>query len=225
MHRDEVLEALWPEQDPDVAGPNLRVVLHAARRALTMPGVRDNRFLHMRDEQLFLAIDTATWIDVEAFEAQAAIAMRSRQVGDLAASLDLYGGELLPEDRYEDWTTGRRERLRESYLEILIELAAVHEREQHYPAAIDLLRRAILIEPSREAGHVALMRIYWNLGQRQLALRHYGELTRALNTELDVEPEPATQELYAAIMAGDRPIRKAATDDAGEPSQTAHWPA
>src|SRR3712207_5560098 len=40
LHRDQVLEWLWPEQDPAAAANNLYFALHAARRALA--GVAEN---------------------------------------------------------------------------------------------------------------------------------------------------------------------------------------
>ena len=33
MHRTEVMEALWPESDPELSGTNLRKALHFARLA------------------------------------------------------------------------------------------------------------------------------------------------------------------------------------------------
>ncbi len=53
---------------------------------------------------ILLSPDTSPWVDVLAFEEAAAVA--AREAGDpeaYRAALELYGGELLPEDRYEDW--------------------------------------------------------------------------------------------------------------------------
>jgi hypothetical protein len=41
----------------------------------------------------------------------------------LWAALDLYSGDLLPEDRYAEWAETRREQLRETYLALLTEVA------------------------------------------------------------------------------------------------------
>ena len=43
------------------------------------------------------------------------------------AATDLYAGELLPEDRYEQWAENRREELRRLFLSLLVELAQVYE--------------------------------------------------------------------------------------------------
>jgi DNA-binding SARP family transcriptional activator len=63
------------------------------------------------------------WVDVEAFEEAAATARRAKEPTTYRAALDLYGGDLLPEDRHETWAESKREELRQLYLALLIELA------------------------------------------------------------------------------------------------------
>ena len=54
------------------------------------------------------------WVDVEAFEEAAATARRSRDTAASRAALNLYAGELLPKDPYEEWAEVRREGLGQS---------------------------------------------------------------------------------------------------------------
>jgi DNA-binding SARP family transcriptional activator len=86
----------------------------------------------LKDEVLVLCPDGQLWVDVDAFEEATASARRARVPSAYRAAIDLYSGELLPEDRYEEWTAGRREELRQLYLALLVELAGLHEeREEH----------------------------------------------------------------------------------------------
>ena len=50
---------------------------------------------------LSLCPEGALWVDVEAFEGAARAAGRTKEPSAYEAALDLYAGELLPEDRYE----------------------------------------------------------------------------------------------------------------------------
>jgi two-component SAPR family response regulator len=59
-------------------------------------------------------------VDVEAFEETAAGARRSKDPLAYKAAIELYTGELLPEDRYEVWAHGRREELRRLHLALLV---------------------------------------------------------------------------------------------------------
>src|SRR6266542_4732531 len=66
------------------------------------------------------------WLGVgrcRTFEPAATTAQQSMDPEAYILAFDLYGGELLPEDRYEDWASRRREALRDSHLQLLAELA------------------------------------------------------------------------------------------------------
>ena len=144
-----------------------------------------------------------------AFEAVAAAARRSEDPRAYHAALALYTGELLPEERSEDWAAGRREALREAHLAHLVEVARLHGARGQ-AAAIAALGRAVAEEPAHEEAHRELMRLYALMGRRRQALRQYEALRAALRRELDAEPEPASRRLYAALVAGGYPPAGAA---------------
>ena len=62
-------------------------------------------------------------IDVEVFEGTAAEAEHSPSIDRHRAAVDLYRGDLLPEDRFDAWAIGRREALRDRHLNLLVDLA------------------------------------------------------------------------------------------------------
>ena len=93
LHRDEVIEAMWPGTSFAQGGNNLHQVLFAARRALG----GDDAYLQLRDEFLMLGPDVV--VDVDEFESAAARADHTGALDDLHAAVDAYGGELLPADR------------------------------------------------------------------------------------------------------------------------------
>ena len=149
---------------------------------------------------LTLRAPAGVWVDASAFETAAAAARRAAAVADYEAALALYGGDLLPDDPYEEWLTGRRDALRALFVGLLVDLAALHEAAQRPEAAVEALRRAVAAEPSHEAAHAALMRLYARTGQRHEALRQYERLRRALRTELDAAPSAGSQRLVRDIL-------------------------
>jgi hypothetical protein len=58
--------------------------------------------IELRDALLLLDVD----VDVEEFERAAGDARRAGMPAGYRHALSLYGGELLPENRYEDWVHG-----------------------------------------------------------------------------------------------------------------------
>jgi len=210
LHREQLLDLLWPDLDPKAAANNLHHALHVARRLLTPAG--PSPFLRLQAELLSLAPADALWVDAEAFESAAAQARRTADPGTYRAALSRYTGELLPQNLYEDWAADRREGLRGLYLSLLLELAGLFESMGQPGGAIETLQRAVSHEPATEAAHASLMRLFARTGQRHQALRQYEQLQQALEEELDAEPEEATQQLYQQILAGEVPSASAPAD-------------
>ena len=104
LHRDRVLDALWPDVDPTVALPRLHKAAHFARQAL---GCRDA--LVLKEEVVSLFPGATVEVDVAAFDAAADAALRNGAPAE--AAIALYRGELLPGDLNAPWSEEPRNRL------------------------------------------------------------------------------------------------------------------
>ena len=201
LHREQVLNMLWPDLGARAAVNNLYQTLHVARRTLE-PEATGYRYLSMREEHLTLCPDGSAWVDVQAFERAAKEARGSRQPAAYRAAINLYSGDLLPRDRYEEWAERRREELLRTYSTLLFELAAQLEERDALDRAAVALQEIVAREPTHEEAHVRLMRVYARAGQRHGALRQYEHLEQTLRRELGVEPQAASQHVYEEILAG-----------------------
>jgi predicted ATPase/DNA-binding SARP family transcriptional activator/DNA-binding CsgD family transcriptional regulator len=200
LHWDQVLDALWPDLDPSAANRNLRYALHVARHTLetSFPGLP--RALHLASGRLSLHPHGPLWIDSVAFEDAASTALHGAEPSAYERALSLYHGDLLPDERYEDWPVARREALRETFLLLLTNLATLYEARDRSADAITLLERSIAQEPSDEEAHFRLIRLLASTNQRSRALRQYVRLRDTLRRDLDSEPSVHSQQLYAAIL-------------------------
>jgi DNA-binding SARP family transcriptional activator/DNA-binding CsgD family transcriptional regulator len=211
LHREQVLDVLWPELDPQAAANNLNYTVHTARKLLGGTERADLPFLRREGEYLALGPTEHVQVDVVAFEAAVKEARRTGAVAAYERALGLYAGELLPADRYEEWVTERRESLQTWHLALLRELARLRAEAGEHPGAIETLERLLAVEPVDEAGHVGLMRQYALVGERSRALAQYQRLKTVLERELDAEPDAASQRLYEAIRAGAFPEPSSST--------------
>jgi predicted ATPase/DNA-binding SARP family transcriptional activator/DNA-binding CsgD family transcriptional regulator len=202
LHRERVIEALWPKLGRRAASNNLRGILHVARKTLDPDPNATARYLSLQEEHIALCSEGNLWVDVERFEEVAQYAHRSREPGAYEAAIGLYAGELLSEDRYEEWAEGRRRQLHDTYLSLLLGLASAHEERGNYGLAIDALRKVIGEEPANEEAHVGLMRLYAHSGRKAEALRQHELLRESLSRELGVEPSASTRSLREEIAAG-----------------------
>ena len=205
LHREHLMDALWPDLDLAAQANNLRQMLLHARTHLEAAGMPKGLALRRDGDAVVLAPADLIWVDVHAFEDAVAQAWRAQAPATAQVALALYAGDLLPDDPYEDWAEQRRTALRASYLALVERLGQVHAERGEWSAAIGTFQRLVAAEPAREASQVALMRLYARAGHRDLALAQYDRLVTVLERELAAEPEPETRALAAAIGAGRYP--------------------
>jgi DNA-binding SARP family transcriptional activator len=198
LHREQVMDALWPELPPDAAAANLRKAVHYARRAFDGEG---ERVIASAGGLLCLPAD-GVWIDVEALRTAAAQARRAADLALYAEAVELYRDGLLPEDRYEEWTFALRDELQAEHVALLEELAALLESRGELEAAARAATRLVAAEPLRESGHLLLMRLHALAGRRAEAMRRYEQLRDSLAAELGMEPSPQAQELHEEVRSG-----------------------
>ena len=200
LHADRAAESLWADRDPDSARNNLHQAIFAARRALdSNGGGGGSRYLELSEDLMALCPNDPVRIDVVDFEEAAARAREGRDPAAYRAALDAYDGELLPEDRYEEWTASRRYALRELRLALGSSWPSSRRRPTGR-AAIGRLREVLVDEPLHEPAHRALMRLYAASGRRQEALAQFQELKRGLRREFEDEPDDETRRLYQEIL-------------------------
>ncbi len=179
LHRDQVCETFWPDSDPSAAANNFHRTLYVARRVLEAHAAGG-----LVLEEGFLTLVTGPGqvlrVDVALFEEAAALAKDSQDPRVYQDALAYYPGDLLPDDPYEEWTFQRRAALRQTFLQLLLGLARLHENCQEYSQGIALLQQVLSIEKSHEEAHAGLMRLYALSGQPQGAVRQYQALQEAL---------------------------------------------
>lgn len=178
LHRDQVVDALWPDLAPDAAADRLNTAVHYARRALGSP-----QAIARRGE--LLALDATLEVDVDTFATLARTALRTATAADVDAALAAYPGPLLPDDLFAPWAEADRDRL-----------AALHA---------DLLRAGgrweelLAREPADEQAHMELLRAHAARGDRRAVLRQFERLDRALRVELGVAPSEEAVALRDAV--------------------------
>jgi DNA-binding SARP family transcriptional activator/tetratricopeptide (TPR) repeat protein len=179
LHREQVIDALWPGQSLDGAAPRLHKATHYARKAL---GEGANALLS-RNEMLALGEDVR--VDAEEFRRLGERALLEDTADAAVAALAVHRGPLLPEDLYEPWAQDARDRVRILHLDLL-RLAQRWE---------DVLRE----DPADEQAHIALMRSSADRGDIRGALRQFERMDHALRRELGTVPSAEAQQLRAQL--------------------------
>lgn len=199
--RDEALNFLWPDSEPEAAANNLYRTLYSLRQTLDDAlgeGVAEATFT-FNDGVLRLAEDV--WVDVDAFE----VLCSGEEVttSQLREGLALYQGPLLPESVYDEWSGAPRQMLHRLYRDACLRFSHEVTRRREIEAAVTYLRPFLEEDPADEDVHRHLMRLFAFLGRRHDAVRQYQECMRALDEELGLPPTPETRALHQKIVRGE----------------------
>ena len=210
VHRDQLVpedllfEAFWPDRPVEAARRGLQVALSAARAVLDPArGATGRVEVHERSYRLVLRPGDS--VDTDRYERAARAALADSdadRVPALRAAVGLWGGDPLPEDRYETWATVWRERLIDLHAQLLGTLASSCLAAGDPFAAVAAGRRLVELDPLSEAAHRTLMTAFARSGRRGHALRQYLDCRRAL-AELGIEPAEDTAQLQRAILGGE----------------------
>jgi DNA-binding SARP family transcriptional activator len=204
VHRDALVETLWPDLPPDRGLAALNSTLYSLRRVLE-PG------LSRGTASSVIVSDGGTYRIVltggDEWDARRFLDLAARAVSAVPADLDkllaaesLHVGQFLPEWAYEEWPAILRTEIQEAFAQVLARLAEGLAASGQPGAAISRYRRLLALEPEREGWHRALMRVYAQAGERALALRQYQACRAILRQRLGVEPSRETRALYADLL-------------------------
>jgi DNA-binding SARP family transcriptional activator/tetratricopeptide (TPR) repeat protein len=188
LHREELIDRLWPEKDLEAGANNLYRALHDLRRITGATLVTLDHGVARLAEEVEL--------DVELFE-------RAAGAGDLARAVELWRGDLLPDDPYSDALMSRREGLRQRFADVALRLSAQHEQAGDRDACLEVVRKLLASEPTLEPAHRLLMRVLALAGRRAEALKQWSACVTVLRERLDVAPSAETAALHRAIERGE----------------------
>jgi DNA-binding SARP family transcriptional activator/predicted ATPase len=204
--KDQAIDFLWPESAAASGANNLYRGLHVLRQALDASlglGTAGEVFSF---EDGILRLKDDVWVDAREFERACRVQpgeSPGQRRARLEQALDLYKGDFLPDERYEEWVLVPRESLSRLHREASLSLASAYQEASDYPAAIDLLSPLLSKDPADEPVHRELMRAYARTGRRHDALRQYEDCVEALHADLGVAPSPETVALYGQILSGE----------------------
>ncbi|MCS6888465.1 MAG: tetratricopeptide repeat protein [Chloroflexus sp.] len=201
---------LWPDASPAQLRNYLHRSLHFIRHAL-------GNAERIRFANGTYAINRALplWYDVAHFEqclreanalgpvTSLTARQRSRAIALLTEATALWRGEFLADLDAGGWAALRREELRITFVQALLDLGQLYALEAHYEQATVIYRRALAEDPYLEQAHREIMRCLARQGKRAQALRQYHALVELLATDLQTTPTPETTLLAERIRHGD----------------------
>jgi two-component SAPR family response regulator len=209
VHKEQIIDRLWPEIDIERGDRDFKVALNALNRALEPNREAREEARFSRRYGLAYGLDfEQIWLDAEVFEqlvatGNQALANPDRReqtaIDCYSAAVGLYNGDYLPERRYEDWTSAERERLQLLALNTMTTLGDLLLAQMPLES-LRLAQRVLAVDPVWEDAYRLQMRAFAVQRNRPMALKTYQTCVEVLEEEFGVEPLPETTELYEKIL-------------------------
>ncbi|MCP5073190.1 MAG: hypothetical protein GY947_07825 [Rhodobacteraceae bacterium] len=209
VHRERLIEWLWPDADPKSGWSRLKVTISYLRSTLRQGGVSPD-IIETVDES-YLLRRRSVWLDSDAFCARVSSGwdlLRSDNLSEAQTQFEeaesLYRGDFFEDEIYADWCTVERERLREIYLEMLAGLAHCYTETGHFLTASRVCRQALSSDPCRENFIRILLQCLVSLNRPDWARAYYSSWSRSLDQEYGLQPTDETVETYRQIVGEDQ---------------------
>ena len=211
--RGEIIEYLWPEMDEERALNNFYVVWSAMKRALSPESVRENPCPFVEHTHgVCRILPGRVMSDLDRFNDARSRAREARTAGESDLELaalreiaELYRGEILRGDVYDDWFAPIRERFRHEFEDVMLRAAELFEQRGEPHEGLSLLRRALLNDPWREDLYQAALRLQMGSGQRSAAIETYFSCRNHLVDDLGIDPSRETTALYEQVLGMEEP--------------------
>jgi DNA-binding SARP family transcriptional activator len=157
VHREALMEALWPEAAPDAGLHRLQVAISSLRRLLAVGPAETVPRLTREGDSYRLALPDDAECDVWQFDAHLRRAARARSTGSdaieeeaLAAALGAYGGPLLPGDGPADWVVDRRAAFQLAAVDAAARLAYLRLSQGQHREATEAARVGLSLDRYRD---------------------------------------------------------------------------
>jgi ATP/maltotriose-dependent transcriptional regulator MalT/DNA-binding SARP family transcriptional activator len=194
LTREAAAEAMWPDEEPEALSNRLSVALSTIRKVLDPQRrhppdyyvVSDARAVALRTDRVYVDLIEFLRTSDRASELMARGEPNAAE-GPLRRARQLYAGDFLEEDLYEDWAIEVRNEARSRLLTVLRLLARLAADRGDDEAAGQYLGQLLEREPYDEDAWLSMIASQFRLRRHGEARRYYAAYARRME-ELDVVP-------------------------------------
>ncbi len=205
--KEVLLELLWPEQDSKRTLKRLNVAFSTLRRILE-PNLKrgtTSSYVSRKTDAYRIRLGKGGAVDVDDFTVAVKRSeletQREKVLSHLFEAEAIYTGHFLMEDLYEEWCAVERNRLTQQYLRVLKRIISHLEGTKEYTDMVDRAEKYLEIEACDETIYQALMRCYFQMGNRAMVVRTFERCKSSLSRNLSCSIDHKTQVLYDRLIS------------------------
>jgi DNA-binding SARP family transcriptional activator len=205
VHRDVLMDRLWPQFDADRARNNLNVALAGARRALDDA---DRRIIVHSHGAYGFGPAVKLWVDVLEFERHAHLGHLNDREGDAGAAvqeylaaIELYRGDLLVDELYAEGLAAERAYYRTTYSDALKRLTELLLEGDQLREASWTCQLGLRHDDLDEEFVALWVQCLSRRGQRALLVKEFEQFRLRAQREVGAAPSSALRALVTDLMA------------------------
>ncbi len=185
-----IIETLWG--DNHIANPqhSLRNLVYRLRQMLEDSG--EEQYIKQIQGNYCFNTSCNYWYDFEELERLSNQAFSlpdddPQKIDLLTAAFELYRGEFLPSQPYDEWTVNMRTYCQRIFLKVAMELSLLYQRNEMWEDKINICERALQFEPFEDNLHRNYIQALINSEQKARARRHFHQTNTLFQEELGVD--------------------------------------
>ena len=189
--REQVLEAIWPEMDPEAGANSLNQSAYFLRHVLEPECDDDAGAGYLRSKSDLI------WLDGELVGSRSADCMsligqirRDPSPGLVVRLAELYTGRFAVDFMYDDWAAPFRDTLHASFLDRIERAVTGDTQTGAFDRALSVAQLALQADPEAEQIELCLLRLYRRMGAAAAAAEQYAHYASVMRDQLGLEPPP-----------------------------------
>jgi DNA-binding SARP family transcriptional activator len=204
VREDQIMDALWPEADGDMAHQSFSTNLHRLRQLLGYEKAIQ------RQEGRVTLDDRYCWVDAWAFNSileQADAQWKKGRIDDAVRltekAIEIYKGPFLAQEIEKAWKISLSELLRSKFLRSIDKLGQYWQKADQWEKALDCYLKGLEVDDLAEEFYQCLMNCYHHLGRIADALAVYRRYRKTFST-LGLDPSAKIEAVYQKIFTENR---------------------
>jgi len=208
IHRDVLMELLWPEEDYKKTNKRLNVAMSYLRKLLEPKLQRrfPSSYIIRQKNAFRLDVGNGGKVDVEEF-------LRELALGDTCEKTDpersvrhylhaesFHKGPFLAEDPYIDWCITEREALTEKYLYVLSKIIQFYDHKKDFSKGIEYANKYLAADHYAENVYRSLMRFYYLTGNTSNVKKTFEKCKINIVEDLECPLSRETLDLYKRLI-------------------------
>jgi DNA-binding SARP family transcriptional activator len=206
VSQDELIDALWPDENIENPANTLKTILHRLRNALSGLGIKNAaKCVSYKRGAYAWTPNEPTFVDALEFD-KLCIEADTTPYGDEQRAMlylraaELYKGGFLPKNTLDHWVVPLEGYYRSKFVGAVCFTADYLLAKGRYAEVIPLCRNGVKIDPYEEHFHYCLIRALIYAGHQQQALEQYDYVTELFFNKFGVNLSGELTELYKEVV-------------------------